>query len=56
MAMAGYNIDRAVEFWSKMSDSSKSAPPAFMSTHPSDQNRIDAIKKALPEVSKYKKK
>lgn len=53
MAMAGYNPAKAVDFWTRMSQMDKNNPPEFLSTHPSDQNRIDEIKKFLPEAMKY---
>jgi predicted Zn-dependent protease len=31
------------------------APPEFLSTHPSEQNRINQLKKYLPEAMKYYK-
>ncbi len=56
MTMAGYNPDVAVTFWQKMSSSSATQTPEFMSTHPSDARRISDIQKNLPEVkAKYKK-
>jgi predicted Zn-dependent protease len=56
MAMAGYNPNEAVTFWQRMSSLSSNAPPAFLSTHPSDAKRIEQIKKYLPEAMKYYKK
>jgi predicted Zn-dependent protease len=58
MAMAGYDPSHAVAFWKRMAASSASAekPPEFMSTHPSDENRIAKIQKELPEAEKYYKK
>lgn len=54
MAMAGYNPQRAVSFWTKMANSSTGTkPPEFLSTHPSDANRISEIQKFLPEAMKY---
>jgi predicted Zn-dependent protease len=56
MAMAGYNPGEAVDFWQRMADMNKgSKPPEFLSTHPSDQTRIDDIKNWLPEAMKYYK-
>lgn len=54
MRLAGYDPNVALNFWQKMSSSSSSSTPEFMSTHPSDQTRISQIKKNLPTVlSKY---
>ncbi len=52
MWKAGYDPNQAVRFWEKMKAASGGKkPPEFLSTHPSDQSRIDAIKafiKSLP--------
>jgi len=54
MAMAGYNPNTAVNFWQRMADmKTGQQPPEFLSTHPSDQTRINDIKKWLPEAMKY---
>ncbi len=56
MAMAGYEPSAAIGFWEKMAQmKGGQSPPEFASTHPSDANRIDEIKKRLPEVMRYKK-
>ncbi|MCR4765029.1 MAG: M48 family metallopeptidase, partial [Bacteroidaceae bacterium] len=52
MTIAGYNPDVAVGFWQKMSAGGQSSVPEFMSTHPSDQTRINDIQKNLPEIKK----
>jgi len=56
MAMAGYDPNVAVSFWTRMAEKSKGAPPDFFSTHPSDQKRIKGIKKHIPEAMKYANK
>jgi predicted Zn-dependent protease len=57
MAMAGYNPNKAVDFWQRMAKlKGGQAPPEFLSTHPSDPKRIKDIKKHLPEALKYYKK
>ncbi len=54
MAMAGYDPHAAVSFWSRMTAASGGGkPPEFMSTHPSDQTRIDALNNLLPEAMGY---
>jgi predicted Zn-dependent protease len=57
MAMAGYNPQDAPKFWQRMSDLNKGQkPPEFLSTHPSDQSRINNLNKIMPEALKYYKK
>ncbi len=56
MAMAGYDPNKAVDFWQRMSAMKEGqSPPEFMSTHPSDETRIKKIKAAIPEAMKYYK-
>jgi len=52
MGIAGYDPNVAVPFWERMSQKGASVPE-FMSTHPSDANRINEIKKVLPEAMEY---
>ena len=57
MAMAGYDPHAAPEFWKRMAASKQGgSPPEFLSTHPSDQTRIDDITAWIPEAMKYYKK
>jgi predicted Zn-dependent protease len=54
MAMAGYDPNTAPRFWNRMAaEKGGAAPPAFLSTHPSDQARIEKIKAEIPEAMKY---
>lgn len=51
MARAGYDPQKAVEFWERFSSSmGKSTTPVFLRTHPVDEQRIADIKKYLFEA------
>lgn len=53
-AMAGYDPRQAIAFWERMSkQSAGQKPPEILSTHPSDEKRIEYIKAYLPEALKY---
>jgi predicted Zn-dependent protease len=57
MAMAGYDPHAAPEFWKRMAAGKQGgSPPEFLSTHPSDQTRIEDITSWIPEAMKYYKK
>lgn len=53
MAIAGYDPKEALGFWERMAANSTGKSPEFLSTHPIEQNRIEAIKQFLPEAMKY---
>ena len=54
LAKAGYDPNEAPKFWERMVANSKNAaPPEFLSTHPSDQRRIAALKSYIPEAMRY---
>ena len=55
MAMAGYDPNAAVGFWTRMSEISGGKTPEFLSTHPSDASRIEGIQSCLPEALQYYK-
>lgn len=52
MAMAGYDPSEAISFWSRMSEGKTASVPEFLSTHPADNNRIEALKGTLAELRK----
>jgi len=53
MAEAGYDPEEAISFWQRMSQQQGSKPPEWLSTHPTDENRIAELQKELPEARKY---
>lgn len=53
MAMAGYDPARAITFWDDMKTAGGAKPPVFLSTHPSDDQRIRDIKAYIPQARKY---
>jgi predicted Zn-dependent protease len=54
MSMAGYNPNEAVDFWGRMAAKSGGAKqPVWLSTHPSDEQRIADIKSRMGEAMKY---
>jgi predicted Zn-dependent protease len=54
MAMAGYDPHKAVDFWKRMASQKEgAAPPEFLSTHPSDETRIQKLNGLVPEAMKY---
>jgi predicted Zn-dependent protease len=50
VARAGYDPRAGVALWRKMAMLEKSAPPQWLSSHPSGGNRIAQIQKTLPQV------
>jgi predicted Zn-dependent protease len=57
MAIAGYNPDEASLLWERMkANSGGEAPPEFMSTHPSNDSRIQNLKLLAPNAKSEAKK
>ena len=56
-AMAGYNPQEAIPLWQRMEAAAQngSRPPEFLSTHPSEGNRIKRLQDLMPEALKYYK-
>lgn len=55
-AMAGYNPREAIPFWQRMSVAGGTQkPPEFLSTHPSDENRIAKLQALMDEALSYYK-
>jgi Zn-dependent protease with chaperone function len=49
-ARAGYDPRSALSLWQKMEAASKGAPPAFLSDHPSNPDRLRVIAANIPRV------
>lgn len=55
-AMAGYNPREAIPLWERMAAMSQgNRPPEFLSTHPSEETRIQRLQQLMPEALKYYK-
>ena len=54
-AIAGYNPQEAIGFWQRMSRLGGEKPPIFLSSHPSDQDRIKKLQELMPEALTYYK-
>lgn len=55
-AEAGYNPQEAIALWQRMeAQSNGQKPPEFLSTHPSEGNRIKQLQQLMPEALKHYK-
>ena len=51
MILAGHNHEEAPKLWERMKATSKgNAPSEILSTHPSNQKRIENLKRWIPEA------
>lgn len=50
MSEACYDPEAAVGLWERMEQAQKDAPPEFLSTHPSNTNRVAKIKQWMTEA------
>ncbi len=50
-SLSGYNIKESTSLWDRMKKAQKGkAPPQFLSTHPSSDNRIKNLNNWIPEI------
>jgi predicted Zn-dependent protease len=52
MARAGFRPPEAIALWHNMEAAAQGRPPEFLSDHPSDEKRIQALEEKLPEAEK----
>ena len=52
-AMAGYDPQLAIPFWQRMAQQGGNSKSEIFSDHPSDEKRIAALQKLMPEALKY---
>lgn len=50
MARAGYDPTEAPRFWERFAQASGPQPPPFLSTHPSDAQRVAHLRSLLPQA------
>ncbi|WP_286261655.1 M48 family metallopeptidase [Thalassotalea atypica] len=53
MAKAGFDPSASIDLWRNMAKASKGAPPEFLSTHPSNQTRINQLSANLSSAQQY---
>jgi predicted Zn-dependent protease len=53
-ALAGYDPNEGIALWRRMAEASKGQkPPELLSTHPSDETRIEKMKQYAQEAAAY---
>lgn len=55
-ALAGYDPQAAIGLWQRMGALGGSRPPEWLSTHPSEETRIERLQAAMPEAMKHYRK
>jgi predicted Zn-dependent protease len=51
-ARAGYDPEAGITLWQKMAQVARGAPPTWLSTHPSNEDRVRRMKAAMKDVAK----
>ncbi len=52
-AMGGYNPQEAIPFWERMNAAGGSGMPAFLSSHPSQETRMETINNNMAQAMEY---
>jgi predicted Zn-dependent protease len=56
MSQAGFDPNQSIELWKNMAAQGGGKPPEWLSTHPSDETRINNLKSEIPKyLPKYQK-
>ena len=55
-ANAGYDPNAAIGLWQRMAAAGGGAPPEWLSTHPSDETRIEDLKAIMPRAEEIYRK
>jgi predicted Zn-dependent protease len=55
-ARAGYDPAAGITLWQKMGQVARGAPPTWLSTHPSNEDRVRRMKGAMKDVAKLYEK
>ena len=53
MALAGYDPQEAPKFWTRMAQGGGQKPPEFMSTHPTDETRVNNLNSHMPKAMDF---
>jgi predicted Zn-dependent protease len=55
MAKAGYDPREAIDFWQRMAQAAEGrpSPPAFLSTHPTYEQRIENLRDLMPQALEH---
>lgn len=53
MARSGFKPNAAIDLWRNMAKQAKASPPEFLSTHPSNQTRIEDLTRHLPTAQDH---
>jgi predicted Zn-dependent protease len=54
-AKAGFDPNAAVTLWKKMAEVGGGGPPAFLSTHPAPEKRMETLSELVPKMMPYYK-
>ena len=53
MAKAGFDPSQSIDLWENMAKAGSGGGPEFLSTHPSPDTRIDALREMQPQAQQH---